>query len=210
MYTMNATEYNEKVMNGFFRKVYPVVARQILDTTGITQGKCIDLGGGPGMLGISLASITQLKVINYDPIAECIPLVNENSRIHGVSHRVTALSGQAEAMQFADNSIDLVISRGSIFFWENQTQGLREVYRILRPGGWAYIGGGFGTLQLLNEINALRAADTLWNEKRKERMKKNPPEHYIQLLRDLRIEGTVSYSEEGTWIKFVKPITPLP
>jgi SAM-dependent methyltransferase len=48
-------------------------------------------------------------------------------------------------MPFPDNSVDLVVSRGSIFFWNDPVQGLKEVYRVLRPGGKAYIGGGAGS-----------------------------------------------------------------
>ena len=49
-------------------------------------------------------------------------------------------------MPLPADCIDLVVSRGSIFFWKDKVQGLREVYRILRPGGAAMIGGGLGAL----------------------------------------------------------------
>ena len=87
--------------------------------------------------------------------------------------KVTGLRGQAEQITFADNSIDLVVSRGSVFFWEDMEKGISEVYRVLRPGGWAYIGGGFGTKEILDEVLILRANDEEWCEKRKERMGKN-------------------------------------
>lgn len=48
-------------------------------------------------------------------------------------------------MPFPDNSVDLVVSRGSIFFWDDPVKGLQEVYRALRPGGKAMIGGGAGS-----------------------------------------------------------------
>jgi ubiquinone/menaquinone biosynthesis C-methylase UbiE len=205
MYQMDAIEYNENVMKGHFRKVYPVIARQIVERTGITSGFCIDLGGGPGMLGVCMAKITDLKVIIYDLMPECVELVPENSLEHGVSGQVEAVQGCAEDLKFDDNSIDLVVSRGSVFFWENQAKGLSEVYRVLRPGGWAYIGGGFGTIELLEEINKLRETDDpQWNEKRKERIRKNPPEHYQNIIDKLGIEGVVEFSEAGTWIIFQK------
>jgi ubiquinone/menaquinone biosynthesis C-methylase UbiE len=53
--------------------------------------------------------------------------------------------GVAEDMPFPDNSVDIVVSRGSIFFWDDPVKGLREVYRVLRPGGKAMIGGGAGS-----------------------------------------------------------------
>jgi SAM-dependent methyltransferase len=44
-----------------------------------------------------------------------------------------------------DASVDLVVSRGSVFFWDDPAQGIREAHRVLRPGGWAMIGGGLGS-----------------------------------------------------------------
>ena len=205
MYKMNAVEYNEKVMNDHFRKIYPVIASQIVEYTGISSGHCIDLGGGPGMLGISLAKITNMKVTVYDLLPECVELVPENSMANGVANRVKAIQGVAEDMKFADNSIDLVVSRGSIFFWEDQKKGLAEVFRVLRPGGWAYIGGGFGSKKLLDEINKLKEEeDPEWAKKKRERMEKNPPGHFQKILDELGIEGMVDNSEAGRWIIFQK------
>ena len=205
MYQINAVEYNEKVMNGHFKKIYPVIAAQIIKRTGITSGRCIDLGGGPGMLGISIAKITDLQVTIYDLMPECVELVAENSLENGVADKVTAMQGMAENMKFDDNSVDLVVSRGSIFFWEDQKKGLSEVYRVLRPGGWAYIGGGFGTKELLEEINRMKEKeDPEWAEKKKERMRKNPPGHFQNIINELGIDGTVDASEAGNWIIFQK------
>ncbi|NTU57512.1 MAG: class I SAM-dependent methyltransferase [Chlorobiaceae bacterium] len=210
MYTMDAMEFNEKIMKGHFRKIYPEIARQVINRTGVVTGRCIDLGGGPGMLGISLAKITLLRVTVVDLMPECVELARQNSLEEGYAHRVDAMQGVAEDLPFADRSIDLVVSRGSIFFWEDQQHGLSEVFRVLRPGGWAYIGGGFGTIELLREIEQLRAGDPEWNRKRKERMAKNPPGHYRSLLERLGIPGTVEHEEAGTWIIFSKPkeVTP--
>jgi ubiquinone/menaquinone biosynthesis C-methylase UbiE len=42
----------------------------------------------------------------------------------------------AEALPLADNAIDLALSTVSFHHWADQPQGLREVARVLRPGGW--------------------------------------------------------------------------
>lgn len=204
-YTMNAAEFNEKIMKGHFRKIYPVIAAQIVERTGVTTGRCIDLGGGPGMLGVCLAQLTALRVTVVDLMPECVELAGENSAEAGVAHRVDAVVGVAEALPFDDASIDLVVSRGSIFFWEDQAQGLAEVYRVLRPGGWAWIGGGFGTAELLREIEAAKADDPEWSRKRRERMTQSPPEHFRAILERLGIDGVVEHQEAGTWIIFQKP-----
>jgi len=204
-YTMNAADFNEKIMKGHFRKIYPVVAAQIVERTGVTSGRCIDLGGGPGMLAVCMARITSLQVTVVDLMPECVGLARENSLEAGVADRVDAMQGRAEALPFDDGSIDLVMSRGSIFFWEDQQKGLAEVWRVLRPGGWAWIGGGFGTAELLREIEEKKAGDPEWRRKRKERMQQNPPGHFRAMLERLGIDGVVEHQEAGMWIIFRKP-----
>lgn len=202
---MNPHEYNERTMKGLFRKIYPVIAEQVVRRTGIRSGHCIDLGGGPGMLGICLAQASALRVTVVDPIAECIVLARENIAEHRVEHQVTALVGRAEALDFADNSVDLVVSRGSIYFWDDQRQGLHEIFRVLRPGGWAHVGGGFGNRALREEILAAKADDPTWLRQRSERGQRHPPEHFRSLLDELHIDGCVECGDEGTWIIFRKP-----
>ncbi len=205
MYTMNAKEYNEKVMKGHFRKVYPVIADQILRRTGVVAGSCLDLGGGPGMLGVSLAMASDLRVVIVDPLPECVCLAGENIHENRVSGQVSALVAAAESLPFEDGSIDLVASRGSVFFWEDQRKGIAEVFRVLRPGGWAYIGGGFGTVELLHEVQAARADDPDWDEQRRKRLAKSPPGHFETILEELGISGLVERGEAGVWIIFQKP-----
>jgi len=79
-----------------------------------------------------------------DPNREAMTEGLDAAREKGIEDRLFAVVGVAEAMPFPDNSVDLVVSRGSIFFWDDPAQGLKEVHRVLRPGGKAYIGGGAG------------------------------------------------------------------
>jgi SAM-dependent methyltransferase/ribosomal protein S18 acetylase RimI-like enzyme len=205
MPAMNAREYNERTMKGLFRKIYPVIAEQAVARTGIRDGLCLDLGGGPGMLGICIAKASGLRVVIVDPLPECIALARENIAEHGLDHRVSAQGGQAEALPFADASVDLVVSRGSIYFWHDQRQGLREIRRVLRPGGWAYVGGGFGNRELREEILATQADNAEWNRKRSERGRRHPPEHFRALIAELGIEGEVADDDAGMWIIFRRP-----
>ena len=134
MSPFDAAHFNEKMMKGVFAKIYPVIAEDLLDRCGIRSGLCLDLGGGPGMLAVRIAEISDLQVIVVDPVAECIELAEENAAEHGQCGQVTAQLGHAEKLDFADNSVDLVVSRGSVYFWDDQAAGLREIYRVLRPG----------------------------------------------------------------------------
>jgi SAM-dependent methyltransferase len=46
----------------------------------------------------------------------------------------------------AETSFDLIGSRGSMPFWRDHVQAMKEIPRVLRPGGIASIGGGPGRL----------------------------------------------------------------
>lgn len=43
--------------------------------------------------------------------------------------------GPAEALPFADHAFDRVVSQFGLMFFENQTQALAEMMRVVRPGG---------------------------------------------------------------------------
>jgi len=129
-----------------FAPVYPALAQQVVGDYGITKGICVDMGGGCGSLAMALARITDLTVymLDIDPAAVrlCGLLVDEA----GLRGRVRPIEGDAQDMPFRDSFADLVVSRGSIFFWPDQLAGLKEAYRILKPGGVAYVGGGFSRI----------------------------------------------------------------
>ena len=80
-----------------------------------------------------------------DPAADALRRALEAARERGFAGRVVAVLASAESIPLPGESVDVVVSRGSIYFWKDRAQGLREVWRILRPGGRAMIGGGLGS-----------------------------------------------------------------
>lgn len=124
---------------------YPYVVQDVLRFCHPKKGMWVDLGAGKGQLTIPLIEATGNAVIMLDPNVESLAKGLELARSKGLADRLFAVVGVAEKMPFLDNSVDLVTSRGAIFFFDDPAQGLREVYRVLRPGGCAYIGGGAGS-----------------------------------------------------------------
>lgn len=124
---------------------YPFCVKDVLHYCKPEKGFWVDLGAGKGQLTIPLVEATDNPVVMLDPDVEALTTGLEIAREKGLRNRISAVVGVAEAMPFPDNSVDLVTSRGSIFFWDDPAKGLQEVYRVLRPGGKAYIGGGAGS-----------------------------------------------------------------
>lgn len=124
---------------------YPYVVEDALKLCKPQKGFWVDLGAGKGQVAIPLIEATGNPVVMLDPKPEAMAEGLQIAREKGLEDRLLAVVGMAEEMPFPDNSVDLVVSRGSIFFWDDPVQGLREVHRVLRPGGTAYIGGGAGS-----------------------------------------------------------------
>jgi SAM-dependent methyltransferase len=78
--------------------------------------------------------------------------------------------GRAEALPFDSNNFDAVVSQFGLMFFEDQPAALREMMRVLRPGGrvavavWAALEDSPGYAALTNLLQHLfgdRAADAL-------------------------------------------------
>ena len=128
---------------------YPYVAADILEYCRPRKGIWVDLGSGSGGVGFALAraedpATSESTIVLVDPNADALSEGLQSAQSKGLAHRVVAVIGKAESMPLPDDSVDLVVSRGSIFFWDDQVKGVAEVYRVLRPGGEAMIGGGRG------------------------------------------------------------------
>jgi SAM-dependent methyltransferase len=134
-----------KASKGRLAPVYAPLAEQIVEDFDLAQmkGIGIDLGSGPGTLIFELCKHTQLHWINADINPHFFPYFYEQARRRGLGGRVSALFADACALPFRDNYADVIVSRGSFPFWKDQPKAFGEIYRILKPGGVAYIGRGF-------------------------------------------------------------------
>ena len=128
---------------------YPYVAADIVEYCRPRKGIWVDLGSGSGGVGFALAAAetcaaSESSIVLVDPDADALSEGLKNAQSQGLAHRVVAVVGKAESMPLPSESVDLVVSRGSVFFWDDPVKGVAEVYRVLRPGGEAMIGGGWG------------------------------------------------------------------
>jgi len=142
----------DRIVREVFAPIYPVIAEQIKNVTAITEGRCLDAGCGTGALGIAMAKITDLHITFFDQSEEMLDLVFGHTFANNLLERSALVCGDIHAIPLPDEDVHLVISRGSSPFWDDWHKAYSEILRILKPGGMAYIGGGFGNAKLREKI----------------------------------------------------------
>jgi len=127
-------ESYDKLMRSLMKKGY-------LDTStilqsGITYGTALEVGPGPGYLGIDWLSKTQGTFLKgLDISQDMINMSQRNAQEFKVQDRVEYHLGNAKQMTFDDETFDAVFTNGSLHEWSDPKLVLDEIYRVLKPGG---------------------------------------------------------------------------
>lgn len=97
----------------------------------------LDVGCGGGWLVRELASrVPQGRAVGMDLSDEMLAHSRRNS---ASVHNTEFIVGSADAIPRPADSFDKVISVESSYYWPDPAAGIREIFRVLRPGGSAWI-----------------------------------------------------------------------
>lgn len=185
--------------------IYEYYAGRILERTGTGSGICLDVGCGGGYLGLALARITALHFIFLDKSPEMLGCADENIAANGLKARAATLLGEVQTIPLPDSSIDLVISRGSVPFWDELATAFREIRRVLKPGGQAYVGGGLGDPKQREAVREHMKKEYPEWQKRESSIPRHDNRHYSDALEAAGIDSfSLSRGDEGMWIVFCK------
>jgi ubiquinone/menaquinone biosynthesis C-methylase UbiE len=196
----------DSVARTLHQPMYDYYAHKIKDTTGITKGLCLDVGSGGGYLGLSLAKITELDFIFLDISQKALDKAVKNIEEDALQTRAETLLADVHRIPLKDHSVELVVSRGSIPFWKDPQKALGEIYRVLKKGGKAYVGGGKGSPEILEQINKKRAEAGLkpFNG-RKKKHGDGMQRDYEAMLHNLGINKfKIHRGDDGKWIELWK------
>jgi ubiquinone/menaquinone biosynthesis C-methylase UbiE len=123
-----AEVYDEEFVPALFRHWGPVMC----DAAGIRPGqRVLDVACGTGAL-------TQAVAERVAP-GGAVTGLDANPEMLAVARRKQAAiewrDGRAESLPFADASFDAVVSQFGLMFFDDRVAALREMQRVLRPGG---------------------------------------------------------------------------
>ncbi|MEO6985108.1 MAG: class I SAM-dependent methyltransferase [Paralcaligenes sp.] len=96
--------------------------------------RILDLGCGGGHASYAAAAGAAGQVVAYDLSEEMLDVVKEEAIKRGLA-KLTTQQGSADALPFADDSFELIVSRYSAHHWMQVEASIQEAARVLAPGG---------------------------------------------------------------------------
>ena len=103
--------------------------------------KVLEVGFGPGV-GIELLTSSESAryVAGVDPSKEMVAQATTRNKKATEGGRVDLRLGSVASLPFADNTFDKALAINSMQVWPDAVAGLREMRRVIKPGGEVALG----------------------------------------------------------------------
>ncbi len=99
----------------------------------------LDIATGTGDLAIEASKLPVEHICGVDLSPEMLKFAQKKILRRGLKPRIVVEEGSAECLRFPDNRFDAVMVAFGIRNFSNLNEGLREMLRVIRPGGAAMI-----------------------------------------------------------------------
>jgi arsenite methyltransferase len=110
----------------------------------------LEIGSGARVLevgfggGASLAALVSEKGCAYvgglDPSTDMVRAAERRLAAWIQEGRLAVREGTVESIPWPDGEFDAALSVNSLYYWPDPARGLREIWRVLRPGGRLALG----------------------------------------------------------------------
>ncbi|MFN2497817.1 MAG: class I SAM-dependent methyltransferase [Pyrinomonadaceae bacterium] len=118
-------------------KMYAPLTRALIEAAQISSAQSVlDIGGGAGEPSLTIAEVvgSSGRVMFTDPTAGMVKAAREEAERRGLTN-IEFHQCPAEKFPFADNSFEVAVGRLSAMFLSNVSTALREILRVVKPGG---------------------------------------------------------------------------
>jgi ubiquinone/menaquinone biosynthesis C-methylase UbiE len=118
---------------------YNLIADELSKLANFQKGTGLDIGAGLGDLAIEIARrYPQLVIIGVDISQKAIEEAGKKAKNNNIEN-VRFEFANAHNLPFKDMTFDLIVSHGSIHHWKDPEKAFREIFRLLKPAGLAYL-----------------------------------------------------------------------
>ncbi len=192
------------VAENTFKDIYPQIAKQIVERSGKNTGTVLEVGCGTAILSRNLCLLGNFCIFALDLEIEMINTAY--GFIKKENKQIIPVLGNVENMPFCSHTFDLVVSRGSMFFWDDKIKAFSEIYRVLKKNGVAYIGGGFGNKQLKQKIESIMLKkNPNWQNDKKNRLNSCSPDKIKEIFKKANISNyKIINDDSGYWLYITK------
>lgn len=130
--TEGYSEVNQKELQGMQKTAWLKVLKEQFPQAGAGVLKILDIGTGPGFFPIILAEAGyQVTAVDYTEGM----LLQARENAGALCEKIDFRQMDAQNLEFASESFDVVISRNLTWNLEKPNQAYAEWYRVLRRGG---------------------------------------------------------------------------
>ncbi|HXW16734.1 MAG TPA: class I SAM-dependent methyltransferase [Candidatus Acidoferrales bacterium] len=117
---------------GDFKALARRTAEQILP-----QSSVLEVAPGPGYFAIELAKLGNFQITGLDISETFVEIARANGERAGL--KIDFRQGNASAMPFGDDTFDFLLCRAAFKNFSEPRRALKEMHRVLKPGGRAVI-----------------------------------------------------------------------
>jgi demethylmenaquinone methyltransferase/2-methoxy-6-polyprenyl-1,4-benzoquinol methylase len=99
----------------------------------------LDVATGTGDFALQALSLNPHKVIGIDISEGMLAVGRKKIAARQLSSQVELFSGDSENIPFKENNFDAVTVAFGVRNFENLERGLKEIYRVIKPGGMVVV-----------------------------------------------------------------------
>jgi ubiquinone/menaquinone biosynthesis C-methylase UbiE len=137
--TEYAVEHYERPINGAKWHRHQILLEDIKSLKLPQDSQVLDLGCGPGFLARDLAGIG-IGGVGMDSSQSMINYCTREAQREGIADsQWRFVVGDAEKLPFKEETFDVVVASGLIEYLPTDESILREIQRVLKPGGYALL-----------------------------------------------------------------------